>query len=303
MSWFNKLKKSFTGAADKITQIVNNLVNCKKIDQQTLKDLEKTLLQADLGTALTAKIIAEIKKLSFDKNLEEKQVYSQISELIAGSFDPNLPKTLSLAPGLSVMLICGVNGNGKTTTIGKLANLYISQNKKVVMAACDTFRAAANEQLHHWANVTGSTFIKGDITGADPASVAYKAVKYAMDNNADVLLIDTAGRLNNNANLMQELAKIRKVVNKLDSTFPQHCLLVLDATTGQSALNQVRDFKALIPELDGLIITKMDSGAKAGIALNIVEQFNLPIYFIGTGEKISDLEPFDPKNFTHRLLS
>jgi fused signal recognition particle receptor len=303
MKWFDKVKHTFSSASNKITAAVLDLVNKKHLDASAIQDLEEVLLKADLGVTMTHKIINKIKNIKFDKELDFSSVKNEISQLIASSFDVNLPRELQFKTGLNVILVCGVNGNGKTTTIGKLTNYYKSQKKKIVLAACDTFRAAATEQLEHWADINDCQLVKGDKIGADPASVAYKAFVIAQESKADLLLIDTAGRLNNNKNLMEELSKIKKVIAKLDESEPKYCFLVLDATTGQNAISQLRDFRDLIPDLNGLIVTKMDSTAKAGTIINIVEQFKIPVYFIGTGEKITDLENFDPVKFSHNLFS
>jgi fused signal recognition particle receptor len=302
MKWIDKVKNTFASTANKITQAVSDIINKKALDQSAIVGLQEELLKADLGSKITTDIIAKIKQIKFEKDLDPQLVKQEIAQFIAQSFDDTLPKSIHFIDGVNVILVCGVNGNGKTTTIGKMAHYYKQQNKKVVLAACDTFRAAATEQLEHWANVCQIPIIKGEKVGADPASVAYKAFEAAKSINADILFIDTAGRLNNNKNLMDELAKIKKVLSKQDANAPHHCLLVLDATTGQNALNQVRDFKAIIPNLNGLVVTKMDSTAKAGTVLGIVKEFKVPVYFIGTGEKIEDLESFDPAKFAYNLL-
>jgi fused signal recognition particle receptor len=301
MKWFEKVKNSFGSATTKINEVISDFVNKKHLSEESIEDLEESLLKADLGTKITQDVILKIKELKFDKKLEPSQIKDEIAAFIANSFDKNLPTEIKFKSGVNVVLVCGVNGNGKTTTVGKLAYYYKSQNKKVVLAACDTFRAAATEQLEYWAGLNKLDIVKGDKIGADPASVAYKAFIHAKEVNADLLIIDTAGRLNNNTNLMEELAKINKVIAKLDDSAPHYCLLVLDATTGQNAINQVKDFKNLI-DLNGLIVTKMDSTAKAGTIINMVQQFKTPVYFIGTGEKINDLEKFDTAKFAYNLF-
>jgi fused signal recognition particle receptor len=300
MKWFDKVKNSFNAASSKINEVVSDLINKKRLDDESLQDLEEALLKADLGIKITTKLIAKIKELKFDKKLELNTIKEEIAKFIALDINSDLDE-IKLTNATTVVLVCGVNGNGKTTTIGKLAHYYKSCGKKVVLSACDTFRAAATEQLKYWADQTDSSIITAEKQGIDPASVAYKAFEHAKEIKADLLLIDTAGRLNNNKNLMEELAKIRKVIAKLDPSAPHYSLLVLDATTGQNALQQVKDFKN-ITALNGIIVTKMDSTAKAGTIINIIEQFKTPVYFIGTGEKISDLEKFDPYKFAYNLF-
>jgi fused signal recognition particle receptor len=301
MKWFDKVKKSFSGASSKITQAVSDLINKKHLDDDFVRDLEETLLKADLGVSITAKLIAKIKELKLAKKLELDAVRQEVAKLIAADINFDICE-LQIQNEPTVILICGVNGNGKTTTIGKLAHYYKLQGLKVVLAACDTFRAAATEQLKHWADKIDVDIVMAQKHGADPASVAYNALERAKEIRADVLLIDTAGRLNNNKNLMEELAKIRKVTAKLDPNAPHYSLLVLDATTGQNTLHQVRDFKSIV-NLNGIILTKMDSVAKAGTIINIIQQFRTPVYFIGIGEKIDDLEKFDPYKFSYNLLT
>lgn len=301
MKWFDKVKNSFNAAAEKISSTLGDIINKKYLSEDDFQQLETALLQSDLGSSVTAQIIAQIKELKFDKQLTNQEIRTQIAGSIAQNFD-GLPSELELSGVLNVILVCGVNGNGKTTTIAKMANYYQQQGKTIVMAACDTFRAAASEQLAYWANTLSIDLIKGDKIGADPASVAYKALEHASNINADIVFIDTAGRLNNNTNLMQELAKIKKIISKHSPNQPAYTLLVLDATTGQNAINQTSDFKQVLPELNGLIVTKIDSMAKAGTLISIVSKFKLPIYFLGTGEKITDLEHFNAQKFAFNLL-
>jgi fused signal recognition particle receptor len=300
MKWFDEVKKRFSSTSSKITQAVSDLINKKHLDYSSLQDLEEALLKADLGVSITSKLIAKIKELKFDKKIDLETIKEEIAKVIAQDVSSDFNQ-LKLADGITVVLVCGVNGNGKTTTIGKLAHYYKLQGCKIVLSACDTFRAAAQEQLKYWADKTNVSIIAAEKPGADPASVAYKALEYAKEIGADLLLIDTAGRLNNNKNLMEELAKIRKVIAKLDPSAPHYSLLVLDATTGQNALQQVKDFKN-ITDLNGIILTKMDGTAKAGAIINIIEQFKTPVYFIGTGEKIGDLEKFDAYKFAYNLF-
>ena len=196
--------------------------------------------------------------------------------------------------------MCGVNGNGKTTTTGKIAAQNIALGKKVLLGSCDTFRAAAHEQLAIWAKRTGAKFIDGDNTN-DPASVAFKALEQAKIDKADLVILDTAGRLSNKKPLMDELSKINRVIKKIDETAPHDTILVLDATSGQNAIQQVKDFKEIV-DITGIIVTKLDGSAKAGIVVAIAKQFNIPIVAVGVGEKVEDLNSFDPQEFARDLL-
>jgi len=299
MSWFDKIKSGFKSVNDKISDALSNIVHKQVLDPKKLSELKKLLLEADLGIKATKKIIDQISKL---KNIVPDMVQDQIKSFIANSFDASLSKELIFRDGLNVIVMCGVNGNGKTTTIGKLAYYYGLKKQKAVLGACDTFRAGATEQLEHWAKVNAIDIVKGEKLPCDPASVAYKAVEHAKNTKADLLIIDTAGRLHNNKNLMEELAKLKKVILKHCDEANVHFLMTIDATTGQNAVRQMEDFKKLIPEIQGFIVTKMDSSAKAGTIINIMDQFNIPVYFIGTGERIEDLETFSPAKFTDKLF-
>lgn len=298
MSWFNRLKNGLSTTSNKLTGGIHKLIKAKKIDASTLEEFEEVLLQADLGSVafeISAKL-AKCKFISADPSAEIQQEISKIlSDKLRGLEGP-----IELKNAPTILLMCGVNGNGKTTTAGKLALKYRSEGKSVLLAACDTFRAAAIEQLKIWAQRAECDFITGE-PNSDPASVAYKAVQKAKAESIDVVIIDTAGRLHNKQNLMDELTKINTVINKLDENAPHYSILVLDATTGQNALAQAEIFSKHV-NLSGMIITKLDGTAKAGVLVSIADKFKLPIYSIGVGEKAEDLNRFSSQEFINALF-
>lgn len=301
MSWLAKLKGGLFKTSNNISKSISQVFTHKKLDEQALHDIEEALILSDMGTEVASDIIKAIAHDKFEKDISEGEVKEIIANKISAQLQP-IAKQLAILPlKPMVLLVCGVNGNGKTTTIGKLAAKYKSQGKKVMLAACDTFRAAAVEQLEIWANRTGCTLVKGE-SNADPASVAFKALEKAKAEGVDMLMIDTAGRLHNKTDLMDELAKIIRVIKKLDESAPHETLLVLDATTGQNALAQVETFKNLV-QISGLIITKLDGTAKGGILLAIAKKYALPVYAIGVGEGIEDLNSFNPEDFAKALIS
>ncbi|MGI4776090.1 MAG: signal recognition particle-docking protein FtsY [Janthinobacterium lividum] len=302
ISLFTKLKQVFTGTSDKISKGIDHIFLKRKPSPETLNELEDLLILADISSSVTTILIEQLRSSKFDKDTEStNQIKKQLSDSITNIFD-RAAKPLNIIDNrLNIILICGVNGNGKTTTIGKLASKYSLEGKNVAVAACDTFRAAAIEQLEKWTSSAGVTIFKGN-QGADPASVAYNAIKKSQESNVDILFIDTAGRLQNHKNLMDELAKIVKTMKKIDETAPHQTLLVVDATTGQNAYNQVEQFKETAA-VDGLIVTKLDGTAKAGVVIGIVEKFCIPVYFIGLGEKSDDLRIFDSRTFADAILN
>ena len=300
-SWFQKLKTGLFKSSDKITQDVKKIFVNKKLDVQTLNDLEELLIMADLGPASAEKLTAELANEKFDKNIKPDEVRVFLAKKIEETLvEIARPVELDNNQKPNVILVVGVNGTGKTTTIGKLAHQYSGQGKKIIIAACDTFRAAAVEQLEIWAQRANAGFLKGN-EGTDPASLAFDALQKAKAENSDILFIDTAGRVQNKTELMEELAKIIRVIRKIDPTSPHHCLLTLDATTGQNALSQVEIFKQ-VAEISGLIITKLDGSAKGGVLLSLAEKFNLPVHAIGVGEKIEDLQSFEASDFAKSLM-
>ena len=300
-NWFQKLKTGLFKSSEKISQGVKKIFVNKKLDIQTLNDLEELLIMADLGPSAAEKLTAELANEKFDKNIKPEEVKTFLAKKIEETLvDVAKPLILNNSKTPNVVLVVGVNGTGKTTTIGKLAHQYSSEGKKIMIAACDTFRAAAVEQLQIWAERSNAEFVKSS-QGCDPAGLAYEALEKAKSKKIDVLFIDTAGRVQNRTELMEELAKIIRVIRKLDPESPHHCLLTLDATTGQNAVSQVEIFKE-IAEISGLIVTKLDGSAKGGILLSLAEKFSLPVHAIGVGEKIEDLQSFEAQEFAKSLM-
>lgn len=300
ISIFSKLKQSLSKTSDKISNGIDKIFYKKKLDSGTLEELEELLISSDMGAFVVAKIIDEFKSVKFDKEVTSTEIKEALAKLIEEQLTKSeIPFTLE-ANKLNVVLVCGINGAGKTTTIGKLAAMYSAQGKKVAVAACDTFRAAAINQLSSWVDRAGALLITGEEL-ADPASVAYRAMEESVKQNIDILFIDTAGRLHNKKNLMDELTKIVKVIKKVDENAPTHSILVIDAITGQNTYNQVEHFNDA-NSLTGLIVTKLDGSAKAGVIVGVVQKFNLPIYFIGIGEKIEDLKTFGKQDFAKSLV-
>lgn len=300
ISIFSKLKQGLSKTSGKISAGIDKIFYKKKLDAEILEELEELLISTDMGSLVAAKIIEAFKSLKFDKEVETTEIKETLANLIEQQLlESEIPFTLN-ENKLNVVLVCGVNGAGKTTTIGKLAAMYGMRGKKVAVAACDTFRAAAVNQLDSWVTRAKALLITGE-EAADPASVAYRAVEESIKQNIDILFIDTAGRLHNKKNLMDELTKIVKVIKKVDEDLPTHSVLVIDAITGQNTYNQVEHFNEAT-NLTGLIVTKLDGSAKAGVIVGVVQRFNLPIYFIGIGEQIEDLKIFNRHDFAKSLL-
>ncbi len=300
MSIFSRFKQALVNTSDKISKGIDQIFIKKKLDESTLEQLEELLISTDMGSHFAAETIKSFSSLKFDKEIKSEQIKEELAKLICNALTQNF-QTLELKNNkLNVILVCGVNGNGKTTTIGKLANNYIKQGKKVAIAACDTFRAAAVEQLKHWAERTDALFFTG-AENADPASVAFKAMQEAKVQNCEVLFIDTAGRLQNYKHLMEELSKIVRIVKKIDESAPHHSLLVIDATTGQNAYSQVEQFKQFA-QISGLIITKLDGTARGGVVVGLSDKFKLPVHYIGVGEGIDDLKIFNAEAFSKSVV-
>lgn len=301
--WLSRLTSGLSKSTNKITTGISDVLTKKKLDQDAIDSLEDALIEADLGPRTAAKIIEEFSKDRFGKDISEDEIREALAETITAILDP-VAKPLTIqkpANGPFVILMAGVNGVGKTTTIGKLAQKYVqSDNLKVMMAAGDTFRAAATEQLQIWADRVGCTLIAKDV-GADAAAVAFEAYEQAKSQNIDVLLIDTAGRLQNKANLMEELAKIVRVLKKNDENIPHSTLLVLDSTTGQNAFSQLETFKNMV-DVTGLIVTKLDGSAKGGVLVGLADQFGTPVHAIGVGESIEDMQPFNAREYARSLM-
>jgi fused signal recognition particle receptor len=301
MSWFDSLKKAMSKTSSKITTGITEIFTKRALDQEALLELEELLIMADLGPATAKKMVDELSKTRFSKEATTVEIKKVLSKIIEDTLTPVAGELEFTKAKPHIVLVCGVNGNGKTTTIGKIAHQYTKKKKKVVLAACDTFRAAAKEQLAIWAERSGCAFIHGD-QGSDPASVAYRAIESAIQSKADLVLIDTAGRLSNKKPLMEELGKINRVIKKILPEAPHDTILVLDATSGMNAIQQVQAFQEIV-QLSGLVITKLDGSAKAGIVVAIAEQFKLPILAIGIGEKLEDLGNFNAHDFAQNILS
>jgi len=299
--WLSRLREGLSKSTKKVAESITSLFTKKKLDQQTLDDLEDVLIQADLGVAVAARLVGKLSKERFGKEVTDEEVRAAFADDIAEILQPvAVPLTIDAARKPHVVLVVGVNGSGKTTTIAKLAGLYKGEGRSVMLAAGDTFRAAAVEQLKVWGDRAGVPVVSKQ-TGADAAGLAYEALERARAEKTDVLLIDTAGRLHNKTNLMEELAKIVRVIRKLDPEAPHSCLLVLDATTGQNAHAQVETFKTMSP-VDALVLTKLDGSAKGGVLVALAEKFKLPVVAIGVGEGIDDLRPFEARAFARGLM-
>ncbi len=299
--WLSRLREGLSKSTKKVAESITSLFTKKKLDQQTLDDLEDVLIQADLGVAVASRLIGKLGKERFGKEVTDEEVRAAFADDIAEILQPvAVPLTIDAARKPHVVLVVGVNGSGKTTTIAKLAGLYKGEGRSVMLAAGDTFRAAAVEQLKVWGDRAGVPVVSKQ-TGADAAGLAYEALERARAEKTDVLLIDTAGRLHNKTNLMEELAKIVRVIRKLDPEAPHSCLLVLDATTGQNAHAQVETFRTMSP-VDALVLTKLDGSAKGGVLVALAEKFKLPVVAIGVGEGIDDLRPFEARAFARGLM-
>ena len=300
MGLFDKLKQGLKKTKDSVLNQFNNILKAfVRIDENLLEELEEILIAADVGVSTTTEIMDrlrdEIKERRLSDGNDVKQLLEEIIEQIIGENEQlNLEKTPA------VVLVIGVNGAGKTTSIGKLANIMRREKKTVTVAAADTFRAAAIDQLEVWTERAGVDIIKHQ-EGSDPAAVVYDAIQSCKSRKTDVLIIDTAGRLHNKKNLMDELAKISRVINRELPDTSIETLLVLDATTGQNAINQAREFKNSA-NITGIILTKLDSSSKGGIVISVRRELNIPIKFICVGEKIDDLENFDGKEFVKALF-
>jgi len=302
MSLFDKFKTGLSLSSLNLSTGIKNIFSTKNIDESVLSQFEELLISADVGVETANELKTEFVKLKINKNI--KSTSEIINILVAKISEFLLPfqrDLLSLPLNKpTVIVVSGVNGVGKTTTIGKLGKFFKDNQKSLIFGAADTFRAAAIEQLEIWSKKINVNIIKSE-TGSDPASVAFKTAAYAKEKNIDIALIDTAGRMQNKKNLMDEYKKIFKVLKKIDETFPNETILVLDATTGQNALNQVEEFSK-IQKITGLIITKLDSTAKGGIVLAICKKYKLPILAVGMGEKETDLHPFNAVYFAKGLF-
>lgn len=302
MGFFDKLKKSLVKTRDSFTGKIEKLIlGYADINEDLLDEIEETLIMADVGVKTTDALMQGVRRGIKQKKINAPEdlipfLEEQITDLLTKEVD----ETRLAEHGPTVILVIGVNGAGKTTTIGKLSAYYAGQGKKVMLAAADTFRAAAIEQLEIWGNRTGAAVIKHE-QGSDPAAVAYDAVKAAIARNMDILLIDTAGRLQTKSNLMEELKKIMRVVQKEIPAAPQETLLVLDATTGQNAISQSVLFTKAAP-ISGVVLTKLDGTAKGGVVIGIKAELEMPVKWIGVGEAVEDLRPFSAPDFVQALF-
>jgi fused signal recognition particle receptor len=300
-SFFSRLKEGLSRSTQKLSGGITAVFKKRRLDDEALEELEELLISADLGTEVARRVIASFRRTRFGKEVTDEEIKQALAEEVTAILGP-VAKPLVLDEGRKphVVLVVGVNGSGKTTTIGKMAQQYHEQGKRAMMAAGDTFRAAAVEQLQIWGERTGTPVISGP-PNADSAGLAFDALSKATASGADVLLIDTAGRLHNKAALMDELAKIIRVLRKQDETAPHSVLLVLDATTGQNAVQQVKVFKEMVA-VTGLVVTKLDGSARGGIVVALAETFGLPVHAVGVGEKAGDLRPFVAEEFARGLV-
>ena len=301
MGFFDKLKNGLNKTKTSFDEKMNDIFsNFRKVDENLLEELEEALIMSDVGANTSATIINNLRERVKKENIKDEQgVREALRKKIQEIFDAT-DNTLKLETKPAVILVVGVNGVGKTTSIGKIANRLKKDGKKVVVAAADTFRAAAVEQLEIWANRVGCDIVKRE-EGVDPASVVYDAIKITKEKNADVLICDTAGRLHNKKYLMDELIKIKKVIDKELPDSSEEVLMVLDATTGQNAISQVQAFKETV-DITGIVLTKLDGTAKGGAVIGIVNENKVPVKFIGVGEQVDDMEIFNSEDFVKALI-
>ena len=300
-SWFKRLKSGLSKSSNKVVSGISSLFTEKKLDDATLEELEDLLITSDLGVAAASEMTRNLAAKKFNRDISEEDIRVSFANDIANILKP-FAKPIQIDPSLKphIVLVCGVNGSGKTTTIGKLAQQWADEGKKVCLAAGDTFRAAAIEQLQVWgqrANIPVITHPQG----SDPAALAFDAVGKCIEDQIDILLIDTAGRLQNRSELMEELAKIVRVIKKQTPEAPHDCLLILDGTVGQNAHNQVSTFLEMI-KVTGLVVTKLDGSARGGVIVSLAKKFELPIHAIGVGEAARDLRAFSPEVFAKSLM-
>lgn len=301
MGFFDKLKLGLGKTRDSLNDKINGVFsNFRKVDEELLEELEEILIMSDIGVETATDIISKLRdRIKLEKLQDEESVKNALKQEMKVILDKEEHK-LKLETKPSVILVVGVNGVGKTTSIGKIANNLKNSDKKVVVAAADTFRAAAVEQLEIWANRAGVDIVKRE-EGVDPASVVYDAIKITKEKNADVLICDTAGRLHTKKYLMDELLKIGRVIEKELPEASKETLMVIDSTTGQNAIIQVKAFKEVVP-ITGLVLTKLDGTAKGGVVLGIVNENSIPVKFVGVGEQIDDMEVFNSEDFVNAII-
>jgi fused signal recognition particle receptor len=297
--WWQRLKTGLKRTSSSLGTAISDLVVKRKLDAAMLDEIEEVLIRADLGVSAAARIAAAVGQGRYDKAISADEVKEVVAAEIEKTLTPVAQPLRIEGAKPFVILVAGVNGSGKTTTIGKLAAKFRAEGRTVMLGAADTFRAAAIDQLKIWGERTGAPVI-ARAPGADAAGVAFEALEGARKQGVDVLIVDTAGRLQNKAGLMEELAKIVRVIRKLDAGAPHAALLVLDATVGQNALSQVEEFRK-IAGITGLVMTKLDGTARGGILVAVAEKFGLPVHFIGVGESVEDLEPFAARDFARAI--
>ena len=299
--WLSRLKSGLSKSSQKLAGGITDIFTKRKLDAGALDDLEEILITGDLGVATAARLSGSLADRRFEPDVPEETVRAALADDIAEILEPVAqPLVIDTDHKPHVVLVCGVNGSGKTTTIGKLAKQFKEDGKSVMIAAGDTFRAAAVEQLQVWGERSGCPVIVGR-EGGDAAALAYSALEQAKAEGADVLMIDTAGRLQNRKDLMAELEKIVRVIGKIDETAPHSVVLVMDATIGQNAHSQVETFKEMV-DVTGLVMTKLDGSAKGGVVVALAEKFGLPVHAVGVGEGIEDLRPFEAQAFARSLM-
>ncbi|MBP0990249.1 MAG: signal recognition particle-docking protein FtsY [Oscillospiraceae bacterium] len=300
MGLFSKISEGMKKTRESLQKRLDEVfISFRKVDEDLFEELEETLVLSDVGAITAGEICEQVKRKVKEKKITDpedvkKELKETVEEILAGDY------SVAFDEKPKIILVIGVNGVGKTTTIGKLACRYKKEGKKVILAAADTFRAAAIEQLEIWGERAGAGIVRHE-SGADPAAVAYDAVEAGKARNADVVICDTAGRMHNKKNLMDELSKIARVIHKSTPDAQIETLLVLDATTGQNAVSQARQFKE-VADITGIVLTKLDGTAKGGIIIGIVQELGIPVKFIGVGESEDDLQPFDPTAFTNALF-
>ncbi len=300
MGFFSKIKEGLKKTKESMVKKIQRVVNSfTKIDEELFEQLEETMIMSDMGVETSVEICTQLRKLIKERGVTDPGLIMElIQEIISGMMGEDNQLDISTKP--SVIMVIGVNGAGKTTTIGKMCHQYIESGKKVVVAAADTFRAAAIDQLQVWTERSGADIVKHE-EGSDPASVVFDAIAAAKARNADILICDTAGRLHNKKNLMEELAKMNRIIEREAPDSAKEILLVLDATTGQNAVSQARLFKEVAP-ITGIVLTKLDGTAKGGIVISIKNELGIPVKLIGVGEKIDDLQPFNNQDFVRALF-
>jgi len=304
LNWFKKLKTGLSKSASKVGGALASVTGKRAVDQSTLDDIEDQLILADLGIQVSARITKKIKDKKFELNDKNEIASLDITETVAAEIEEILfPCELSLFENITskphVLFLAGVNGSGKTTTAGKIAEQFRLQNKSVILAASDTFRAAAVEQLKTWGDRVGAQVVSG-VNGGDSAAVAFRAFQKAQNEGVDIVIVDTAGRLQNKKDLMEELTKTCRVLAKLDDNAPHQKVVVLDGTVGQNAHSQLESFNEAIG-LTGMIITKLDGSAKGGVVVSLAEKFKIPIHSVGVGEGLDDLQPFKASSFSRAI--